>query len=131
VQAFQLAGVCGLNLSYGSLTSFATRETLRQLKTLHSDFWKELDEGQQHTLADLEAAASEDQRQGEILVDDNSAVSNRQVAAEMVSGNKATDIESVGDQSSWIVATGEAESLEFSGGEAIVRDVEEQLGCGK
>lgn len=45
VQAFQLAGVRGLNLSHGSLTSFAARETLRQLKTSNSDFWKELEKG--------------------------------------------------------------------------------------
>ena len=78
----------------------------------------------------MEAAASEDQQQGEILVDNDSAVSNHQVAAEMLSGIKATVAESIGDQPSGIMAAGEAESLEFYEWKMIVIDIKEQQDVG-
>lgn len=133
-----MAGTRGLNLSYGSLTCYATREKLRQLKHDNPEFWKELDEGRQRALADLEAAALEDEKTNagprETMLDDDSAVSSHQVVAEMMPGHtEAAIVKSVAiDQLiNGVVATGEAESLDFCGGEEIGREVEEELGRGK
>ncbi|KAH0832210.1 hypothetical protein J3R83DRAFT_13130 [Lanmaoa asiatica] len=68
------------------------------------------------------------------MMDDNSAVSIREVAAKMIPpGNELAAVaEFVGDHlASAVVATGEAESLDFCGGEAVTREVEEELGHGK
>ncbi len=42
VQAFEKCEAAGMNLSYESLTSFATREELRQLRETDPAFWEEL-----------------------------------------------------------------------------------------
>jgi len=47
-------------------------------------------------------------------MDDNSAVSDHQIATEMLSGVEPVVIESIGDRTSRIVATGEADLLNFN-----------------
>ena len=120
-----------LNLSYESLTSFSARETLRQLKNTDPSFWKELNEGRQRAVTDSEAGALEDELtriREEVAVDDDSAVPICQVSSEMVLDNKAAGI---GSQNGGIVPWGEAESLDFSGGDEVARRVEDELGRGK
>ncbi|KAF8440243.1 hypothetical protein L210DRAFT_977245 [Boletus edulis BED1] len=88
-----------------------------------------------HSLANQQEAALEDQNNTpgvETLVDDDSAVPIHQVAVKiLLACGDSTVTEAVANHSDGLVATGEAELLEFSGGEVIVRDVEEDLGCGK
>ena len=116
-----------LNLSYESLTSFTTREMLCQLKTTDPEFWREMDEGRQHAVADLEAGTLEDESTSaqleEEVVDDDSTVLTHQVSVAMVPSN-------IGGREGGIVACGEAESLDFRGEDETV-EVEDTLGCGK
>jgi hypothetical protein len=131
LQAFALSSVHDLNLSYEILTSFSAREILRQLKNTDPSFWKELNEGRQHAVADLEAGALEDELtkiQEEVAVDDDSAVPICQVSSELVLDNKAAGI---GSRNGGIVPWGEAESLDFSGGDEVARKVEDELRHGK
>lgn len=105
---------------------------LRQLKTTDPKFWRELDEGRQHTLANLEAATLEDESTNaqleEAAVDDDSAVPIHEVSVAMVPSHK---LASVGGRDGGIEAHGEAKSLDFQGEDEIAVEAEDTLGRGK
>jgi hypothetical protein len=124
--------MCGFNLSYESLTSFATRQVLHQLRNTDLTFWKELDEGRQCALTvDLQVAVLEDKltAEGGTTVDDDTAMHNKNVVVKLISGKRAAG-EAAG-KSNKMVAYGEAELTDFNGGKEIVGMVKEELGCGK
>lgn len=69
----------------------------------------------------------------ELMMDDDSTVSNCEVAANLMRLETGTIVvRSIGDcPSDAIVAIGEAESLDLCVGEAIITQVKEGLECGK
>ncbi|KAG1854738.1 hypothetical protein C8R48DRAFT_776634 [Suillus tomentosus] len=133
-KAFEMCHVCKFDLSYASLTSFAAREKLHQLKHTDPEFWAELTESHEHALAAGQAALPEDDTAmktlDQCINDDSSLLCGALVAELMGSGVKTVHgIVSTDDGS--LAACGEVKAMEFKGGEEAALAVEEELGRGR